>query len=128
MKWINNEGCPREISAEPGIFNNNMTEAMESFQITIEPRPARRHKKLGIVERKNGIIRCLSQWLFEDAEFFINSRRTKVGNVDINDVLSRATNINNNLYGNKILSSFEMVGGYTQAIQGLLKSPVSEPL
>ena len=57
------------------------------------------------------------------AEHASNSRRVEVSKKEI---LSRATYLSDILYGNKKISSFEMVRGYTSSISGLPQSKLSE--
>ena len=131
--WINTHGPPAKISGDPEFVNNKFAKLMERFSITIEPRAARRHQKIGIVERKNAVVRTLIQRLLKDVEFMQHARRAV--NVDGDDqerlnnhIVSRATYLSNILYGSRTRSSFEMSRGYTPSIAGLPQSTVSDEL
>lgn len=91
---------------------------MHYFGSIFQPRPARCHNKLGIVELEHSIIRALVQRLIKDAEYFAHSRGVNVENTEVR---SRATFFSNVLYGSKTLSSFEIDMGYLPSLACLQK-------
>lgn len=76
-----------------------------------KPRPARRHNKTVLVERKNRIIKTILNKLTPDPS-----------KCPLPKPVSRATFLSNSLSGNSILSSFELVHGYQPAILGMPRS------
>ena len=52
-----------------------------------EPRPARCHNKIGIVESKNNILRTLTRRIVKDADYFKTTRGTSA---TTSEILSRA--------------------------------------
>ena len=131
--WINIHGAPAKLSGDPEFVNQRFFKLMERFSVTVEPRPARRHQKIGVVERKHAVVRTLYQRILQDVAF-MNKALLDVEPADQDKgelhahILSRATYINNNLYGSRTMSSFEMVRGYTPSISGLPQSPISEQM
>jgi len=81
----------------------------------VKARPARRHNKLGIVERKNGTLRTIIAKLDSDV--------TEAGP---EVVVSRAAFLSNMFSGSSVLSSFELVRGYSPSVVGIPKHMVSE--
>lgn len=122
--WIHIHGSPRSLSADPE-FLNKFTKDLNYYHIQFIPVPARRHNKIGVVERKNSVLRMLVQKLLKDAEY---ARKTRSVSVSVKEILSRGTFLSNILYGNKMLSSFELARGYTPALVGLPQSPLSSAL
>ena len=125
VNWINLHGSPAVVSADPEFFNSKFAEALRYFDITFQPRPARRHNKLGVVERKNSVVRTLIQRLLKDADYFDPSRDRKP---EQEDILSRAVYLSNILYGSRSMSSFELAGGYTPALVSLPQAKVPSQL
>lgn len=80
-------------------------------------------KKIGVVGPKNAVVRLLIHRLLKDVTFFKSSE-----SIDRVALLSRATYLSNILFGNKILSSFELAMGYTPAFIGLPKMSTSSEL
>ena len=131
--WISIHGAPAKLSGDPEFVNNKFLKLMDRFSISVEPRPARRHQKIGVVERKHSIVRTLTQRIFKDVEF-LNEALLGIDSADQDPaelhahVLSRATYMSNILYGSRTLSSFEMVRGYTPSIAGLPQSTVTDEM
>jgi len=122
LKWINNHGAPEVVSGDVEFLNSKFSSSLRYFHIMFEARPARRHNKLGVVERKNAVVRLIVQRFSKDAEFFNGCVVAK------EELLSRATYLSNILYGSKMLSSFELVRGYTPQLAGLPQCQVSTDL
>jgi len=49
------------VSRDPGFFNKKFAESVNYFGSKFEARPARRHNKLGVLERKNAVVRLITQ-------------------------------------------------------------------
>ena len=58
---INVHGAPSIISGDIQFFNSGFADALGYFSIQFEARPERRQNKLGVVERKNAVVRVLLQ-------------------------------------------------------------------
>ena len=129
--WVNIHGAPAKLSGDPEFMNKKFARLMERFSVTVEPRPARRHQKIGVVERKNAVVRTLVQRILHDVDF-VNKALLGIDPADQDKnelhshILSRATYLSNVLYGSRTLSSFEMVRGYTPSISGLPQSRITE--
>lgn len=128
LHWINHHGCPNIISGDPEFFNEKFQRALKYFGIKHRPLPARRHNKLGVVERKNSVVRGIAQRLRKDSDYFATVRQQVPNNGSPTEILSRASFLANIILGSKLLSSFEMARGYSPAILGLPKSKVSEEM
>lgn len=50
--WVRRHGAPRALSADDEYHNNPTMAYLRTHGICFKPRPARRHNKTGIVERK----------------------------------------------------------------------------
>ena len=124
-KWINVHGAPKIVSGDLEFLNTTFLNAIRYFGCEFEQRPARRHNKLGVVERKNSIIRVMAQRVHSDAKFFSVSKGSEFM---LEDILSRATYLANILYGSKALSSFEMARGYKPSITGLPKIKLTDDI
>lgn len=83
---------------------------MDFFGITLKPTLTRCDNKLGVVEQKNAVVRILIQRIVQDARYYRQARNATICR---NEIIARVMYLNNILYGSKILSSFEMVRGYT---------------
>ena len=116
VAWINVHGAPSIISGDIEFFNSRFAEALRYFSIQFEPRPARRHNKLGVVERMISVVRVLLQRLLKDAS---KSSVCVVASVERKEVVSRAVYLSNIFYSSKTLRSFEMAPGYTPSLVGL---------
>ena len=125
VNWINIHGSPAVVSADPEFFNSRFAEALRYFNIQFQPRPARRHNKLGVVERKKSVVRTIIQRLLKDADYFHPSRDRKP---EQEDILSRAVYLSNILYGSQSMSSFELARGYTPALVSLPQAKVPSKL
>lgn len=124
MNWVNVHGPSELVSADIAFMKKPFLNALRNFGTSFEPRPARRHNKLGVVDRKNAVVRLLVQRLMKDARYLAEQRGTST---NANEVLARATYLSNILYRGKTLSSFQLARGYTQRIS-FPKEQVSEEL
>lgn len=100
--WINLHGPPSFLSTDVE-FLNKFAEELKYFGIMFKAHPARRHNKLGVVERKNSVVRLLFQRLLKDAKDAVNRRNVHIHHAEL---ISRATFLSNLIFGGKLLSSF----------------------
>ena len=112
--WIHQHGRPASLAYDPEFNSKTFLAMLRKHGIAEQPRPARRHNKMGRVERKHQTIKLIlsrlslsypqssDRWLVKFAIFLCNV-----------------------LVGNKIASSFELARGYTPALYGtsMLKVP-----
>lgn len=98
---------------------------MRHYCINLEPRPTRRHSKLGTAKRKNVVIRVLIHRLVFDAKSFESQRGLHAA---YDRVLSRAVYISSVMYESRKVSSFQLVRGYISEFLGLQKSEVPPEL
>lgn len=110
--WCQVHGLPSRVSGGQEFNNNIFKKFFDYYRIEFQDRSARRQSKLGVVERKNA-IRLYSQLILKDAEYVLASRGVEITHAEL---LSRATFLSNVIYGEKKLSSFEMVRGYTPSL------------
>lgn len=87
INWINIHGAPRD----PQFVNKKLKEVVKVFGIYVRPRPASRHQKIRIVERKNTYARLLTPRLLKDVDLLAIIRGEEDGKVGSNDILSRTT-------------------------------------
>ena len=123
--WFNVHGAPAKLSGDPEFLNNKFKRAIQRYSITVEPRAARRHQKIGKVERKNTVVRKVVQRIAKDVEFMKASFGTESVEHNKHAILSRATFLSNLLYGSKRLSSFEISRGYMPSFSGLPSSKLA---
>lgn len=116
MSWINVHGSPSVVSVDAESFNQKFSSALRYFDIEFDPRPARRPCKLGVLERKNSIVRTLRERLLMDSEYLDRGRDK---HSEREDILSRAVYLSNVLHGSLSMSSFELARGYTPALLGV---------
>ena len=117
-EWFNVYGPPLTASTDPEFAKDPFLPFLKHYEVKFEPRPARRHNKIGIVESKNNI---LTRRLVKDADYFKTTRGTSA---TTSEILSRAVFLADIPYGDKRLSSLEMVRGYTPSFVGLPKTQV----
>lgn len=86
-------------------FLNKFTKDVNYFGVKFRPAPALRDKTLGALECKNSVIIILIHKLLHDAEY---AKETQNVNLGLTKVLYIATYLSNMLYGENLLSSFEM--------------------
>jgi hypothetical protein len=101
-RWILHHGAPISLSPDPEFNRKNFQNMLTLYGITYHARPARRHNKTGIVERKNGILRLIL--------YHLNLEHKN--RIDTATLLARATFVSNTLVGNRTVFSFEAVRGY----------------
>lgn len=115
--WVCRHGAPKATSADDEYNKLTLRNYLTSHEIVFKPRPARRHNKIGIVERKNGTIKTILAKLTDE-----NST------ADASTILSRANLLANLFSGNRLLSSFELARGYRPSILGIPSTVVTADL
>lgn len=115
--WICRHVAPENISADDEYHRRKLTTFLDAHDIKFEARPSRRHNKVGIVERKNGTLKQIIRRLDAD-----------VTTADARTIVNRATFLWNLFSGSRLLSSFELVRGYSPSVLGLPKTEVSDQL
>lgn len=112
--WVCQHGAPTAISSDDEYNRAPLRKYLSTNSILFKPRPARRHNKLGVVERKNGVVKAI-----------LSKLNKEHSNTDAVTLVSRAAFLSNLFSGNKILSSFELVRGYSPSVVGIPKSQVT---
>lgn len=100
QEWILKHGAPAKLSADEEFSSGILTTFLSTHKICFKARPARRHNKVGIVERKNGTIKMIMERLQRD--HFKASPR---------ELIAKMTFLSNICSGSKLVSSFELVHG-----------------
>ena len=103
--WFTHHGVPVKFSADDECNRRRLRSFLTAQNITYKPKPARRHNKIGIVERKNGLDKNILRKL--DRE---------ISDADEHTLLSRETFFSNLFSGSKVFSSFQLVRGYSPSI------------
>ena len=112
--WISRHGAPRSVGGDPEFDKARFKVLLAQHSIKWKPRPARRHNKVGTVERKNGVIKNIMQRL-----------SIAMPELSVETLAARSCFLSNVFAGSRIASSFEMARGYTPAIAGLRQTVVS---
>lgn len=128
LYWINVYGASKTISGDPQFINDKFKEALVYFKISLEERPARRHNKLGAVERKNAILWLFIQRLVLDSKHTQRASTSKSENISATRLIFRAAHPSNILYGSREVSRFELARGYTPSILELSQTPLSKQI
>lgn len=116
-EWICHRGAPAAFSADDEYNKSALRTYLSTHGIEFKPRPARRHNKLGVVERKNGVVKTILGKLTDES----NQTPPEV-------LISRTAFLSNLFSGNRLLSSFELVRGYSPSFVGTPARCVSEDL
>ena len=115
--WISTHGAPKCVGGDPEFDKAPFTKLLNQHSIRWEPRPARRHNQVGVVERKNQVLKNIMLRL-----------SLADPNMGLNSLAARANFLSNVFAGSRIASSFEMARGYTPGISGLCHLKVSSEL
>eukprot|EP00177_Eucheuma_denticulatum_P007832 GFKZ01014258.1.p1 GENE.GFKZ01014258.1~~GFKZ01014258.1.p1 ORF type:complete len:1202 (-),score=97.36 GFKZ01014258.1:1881-5486(-) len=113
--WIFRHGAPAALSADDEYNRAPLRSLLNTHYITLKPRPARRHNKTGVAERKIQTIKRIIERL--DKETSSCSRDM---------IVARAIFLSNFFSGSTILSSFQLARGYQPSIIGIPHSIVSQ--
>lgn len=115
--WICVHGAPNAVSGDDAYDKAEFRGFLKQHHIAYKPRPARRHNKLGSVERKNGTIKAIIRKLDSD-----------LTDADAETIVARAVFLSNLFSGSRKLSSFQLVKGYTPSVLGIPSSRVTPEL
>lgn len=115
--WVCKHGAPVAVSADDEYNRSPSRNYFAAHDIQFKPRPARRHNKLGIVERKNKTVKAILAKLNDE-----NTAATP------ETLISRTAFLSNMFSGNKLLSSFELVRGYSPSVLGIPRTLVTNAL
>ena len=112
--WLHQHGRPLAIGFDPEFNMTAFLIMLGRNGVLAKPRPARRHNKLGQVERKHRVIKLLLSRLAH-----VHLQASTLWLVKF------ATFISNFLYGNQLESAFELARGCTPSltVSKLLKVP-----
>jgi len=115
--WMSRHGAPSSVSGDPEFNRSAFKEMLSEHGIQFDARPARRHNKLGSVERKNGVLRPIIQRVSMQSP-----------DLDLHTIVARSNFLGNIFRGSRLVSSFEHVRGYAPSITGLPQSMVTEDM
>ena len=112
--WIHHHGRPVATGFDSEFNNAEFLSMLRRNGVTPQPRPARRHNKLGRIERKHRTIKLILARLALQYPEESDTWLVKFG-VFLSNVFS----------GNQLASAFELARGYTPSLTGsrLLKVP-----
>lgn len=116
-EWILRHGAPLSISADDEFNRKPLRTYLAAHDIGFRSHPARRYNKVGIVERKNGTIKRILAKLEDESS-----------DASAETIIARAVFLSNVFSGNRTLSSFELVRGYSPSILGLSTTAVTSEL
>lgn len=115
--WVCRHGAPNAVSADDE-YNKKATHLyLRTHDIQFKPRPARRHNKTGIVERKIVTVKSI-----------LNKLNDEDTEAPVSVVVARAALLSNTFSGSRILSSFELVRGYSPSIASIPDKIISQDL
>lgn len=112
--WYLSHGAPKEVRGDRE-FDKGILREWLSFV----PVPSRRHNKTGIFERKNKDLKDILEKFEQDKAFTRLRIQVRVNNAQFTSYI---------LYGNNVLSAFEISRGYTPSIEGTGKSSIPEAI
>jgi len=115
--WISRHGAPVSVSRDPEFNRAPFRDLLDLHGVSFDARPARRHNKVGSVERKNSVIKLILQRLSMDCP-----------GLTVSSLIARAVFLSNLFSGSRIASSFEQARGYTPGICSLPPSIVPPEL
>ena len=121
LVWVCRHGAPEILTSDPGLAGGVMDAFCTTHSITWQTRPPRRHNTIGVVERRNGVMRMVLERLVSGNDSLPSSARTEDGLL-----LERANFLANLYVGNSVLSSFELFRGYLPSLVGMPTRFVSD--
>jgi len=113
--WLSRHGAPKSVSGDPEFNRSAFKEMLSSHAIEFDARPARRHNKLGFVERKNGVLRQIIQRVAMQSP-----------DLDVHVIVARANFLGNIFRGSRLVSSFEQVKSYSPSTTGIPQRMVTK--
>ena len=115
--WYLRHGAPKEVRGDQEFDRASLKKWMSLRGSKFVALPSRRHNKAGIVERKNRVVKDALEKLTLDKAF---------AKMPIRDKVAIAQFLSNILYSSSFLSSFELVRGYTPAVEGTEKKAIPD--
>lgn len=109
--WISNHGASRSVGGDPEWHKLYFKSHLRTYSIKWEPRPARRHSLVLIVQLKNRVMKSVMQRISIENPF-----------MDLDLLIAREIFLNNVTSGLRTALSFEMSRGYVPRIVGLLQN------
>jgi hypothetical protein len=104
-EWDHIHGPPAEESSDQEFTQGYFQDMLRRHNIAFREKYARKHKKSGVVERGNGILKDFIKRLVLDIQSQVSKSATIV--FTIPEIVSPATYFKNMLVSNKMLSTFE---------------------
>lgn len=117
--WNHRHGAPNHISGVDEFTRAVLEKGFLNRGVILKPGPSKRHNKVGIVERRNGIIKKIVEELQMD-----NSNRHE----DTEMIITKAIFLSNAFSGSSILSAFELARGYAPSLSGSGSRMVSDDM
>ena len=121
LVWMCRHGAPEILTADPGLAGKVMDAFCATHSIKWQTRHPRRHNTIGVVERRNGVVRMVLERLVTGNDSLPPSARVGDGLL-----LERANFLANLYVGNAVLSSFELFRGYAPSLVGMPAHFVSD--
>lgn len=115
--WILHHGSPASLSADDEYNMEEIRTFLLIHNVVFKPRPARRHNKTGIVERKIQTIKDI-----------VRKINREISNYTHYDVLARSIFMSNFFSGSRLFSSFQLVRGYQPSILRMPANRVPQDL
>ena len=103
--WICRHGAPQAVSSDDKYNRRPVLNCLQSHNVKFKPRPSRCHNKTGKVERKIQTITTILDRLHDE-----------ISNAAPTTLVEPAGFLANMFSGSRILSSFELVRGYSPSI------------
>jgi hypothetical protein len=113
-EWVHGHGPPAEVSGDQEFAQGYFQDMLRRHKIAFREQGARRHNKMGVVERGNGVLKDFVKRLVLDIQSQVAGSATIVFTVP--QIVSQATYFKNMLVGNKVLSAFEQCRGYQPSL------------
>ena len=118
-KWIHVHGAPKVVAGDPEFNRGEFKKLLDRHAIQFSTRPARRHQKIGVVERKNSTLRHILQKMRKSPQIDALGKQT---------LISRAFFIGNTIVGDRLHSAFAAKNGYEPSWLGLPAQEVPDAL
>ena len=103
--WLNQFWHPNKIQGDKAFNNGEFANYLQQLNIQFKPVPPKRHSR-NPIESKHAIIRSVFIRLKENAGIESN----------LQQLAYQAVTTSNDLYGNNVMSSFEVAKGYTKPL------------
>ena len=103
MIWVSQYGYPESLLADQAFITDEFKRYADSVGMNLLPVPSRRHNK-NVLESKHRVLRDIFNRIKE-----CNSTSDSTDQMVVQQVMRIA----NNLYGNDVVSSYELAKGYT---------------